>query len=275
MRSLLITIAALAAVIASDAKAQKLGQEFEVDEGYYLTLVAEVSGWRIWRTETRDRISCKAIKSPLGQPHPRPSGDQDMFYGGTPFVQISRGFRDKASVDVRGQFGYHGQWRQAGARFWEEKLEYVDLALNDGRKIEINSVTYEYHAVRVGRVEESGVLDLKGFSTAMASLAECDPEIDFPQKPDPSKPMPLEIASGYDVERKLGLPYGLEGRARYRATISAAGKVTNCELVETSGDQRLDDATCPLVAMSRFRPASTSDGQPIEGVFEGNIFWGF
>lgn len=269
----LSALIAVAAAPISPAIGQNMGEEFEADEGYYLTLVAQVDGWRIWRTETRDRTSCKAIKSPVGLPHPKPSGDQDMFYGGTPFVQISRGFKDSASVDVRGQFGYHGQWRTAGARFWEEKLEYTDLALNDGRKIEINSVTYEYNSVRVGRVEESGVLDLKGFLTAMARLAECDPEIEFPHTPDPSKPMPIEIVGVRDVYRTFKLPYGLEGTVKYRAKISASGKVISCEVIDSSGDQRLDDATCPLVVMSRFRPASDPSGQPVDGVFEGKIFW--
>jgi protein TonB len=47
--------------------------------------------------------------------------------------------------------------------------------------------------------------------------------------------------------------------------ISPEGAVTGCRIVQSSGHQVLDDATCDLmVKRARFTPARNKDGKPIE-----------
>lgn len=54
-----------------------------------------------------------------------------------------------------------------------------------------------------------------------------------------------------------------EGVARVTYTVGTDGRVTQCEIVQTSGFKRLDDATCSIIQRRfRFNPA-TRDGQPV------------
>lgn len=65
-----------------------------------------------------------------------------------------------------------------------------------------------------------------------------------------------------------------EGVTRYRLLIAPTGRVAQCEITESSGSQWLDEATCRcLVRRARFRPATNSKGEAIEGRYEGMMRW--
>lgn len=54
-----------------------------------------------------------------------------------------------------------------------------------------------------------------------------------------------------------------EGVTRVSYVVGADGRVTQCEIVQSSGFKRLDDATCSIIQRRfRFNPA-TRDGQPV------------
>ena len=54
-----------------------------------------------------------------------------------------------------------------------------------------------------------------------------------------------------------------EGVARVSYVVGTDGRVTGCEVIQTSGFKRLDDATCGIIQRRfRFNPA-TRDGQPV------------
>lgn len=176
MRSLLLF--ALASLVASPCAAQSwsIGQEREVDEGYYLKLLSTQNGWRIWQVDTKEGKSCRAIKSSAGRPHPNPVGVAAAFYGGTPFLTVYIGYQDKVSYGWQGAHlqGERVKFREPGARFWEEWKYDTDLAPWSGKKIELNIVTYEYPAIYEGRVEENAIFDLTGLDAAIAALRKCE-----------------------------------------------------------------------------------------------------
>lgn len=65
---------------------------------------------------------------------------------------------------------------------------------------------------------------------------------------------------------------GRSGRVAYTATIGANGKVTACNVTETSGHTDLDEAACAgVIRYARFNPALNDEGQPIEDVWTGAI----
>ena len=65
-----------------------------------------------------------------------------------------------------------------------------------------------------------------------------------------------------------------EGVTRYRLLIATTGRVAQCEITESSGSRWLDEATCRnLVRRARFHPATNSQGEAIEGQYEGKMRW--
>ena len=70
------------------------------------------------------------------------------------------------------------------------------------------------------------------------------------------------------------LRQGREGRARYKLTIDASGRVTRCDIMTSSGHADLDDLTCRLISRrARFVKTSETD-QPryFESMFSWNIY---
>jgi len=64
------------------------------------------------------------------------------------------------------------------------------------------------------------------------------------------------------------------GSVNFTLQISADGKVSDCVVTESSGNQSLDDATCALMsARARFEPAKDKDGHAIAGSFHSRINW--
>lgn len=65
-----------------------------------------------------------------------------------------------------------------------------------------------------------------------------------------------------------------EGIVYYRLRISAKGRVARCTIVQSSGYERLDKATCGLVTeRARFVPARGPDQRPVAGGLVGRAIW--
>jgi protein TonB len=64
-----------------------------------------------------------------------------------------------------------------------------------------------------------------------------------------------------------------EGVTRVRYVIGTDGRVSSCEVVQSSGFPRLDDATCQIIQRRfRFNPA-TRDGQPVTETKTQPVRW--
>jgi len=257
------------------AQSWPVGVEREVGAGTYMQVVEENNGWRLWRIEDRSGSTCRAIKSVRGQPHPIPVGSGVSWFRGTPFVSISRGFQNRAAVGIQGRYGYAGKWRQPGDRYWNDELAFADIEPLDGQLIEIYSETFEYPLIFVGHSVETGLLDLTGLSGIIDSLRRCDPDIVFPRPYDPSTPALLNdaIATSADYPSQA-LRDRSEGITRYRVLVTSQGEGMGCEITESSGDSTLDAETCrQMRRRARFEPARNSDGDPVNGYYEGYVVW--
>jgi len=64
------------------------------------------------------------------------------------------------------------------------------------------------------------------------------------------------------------------GSAEYELSVDTKGKVTGCEVIESSGHQTLDDLSCSIsTERAVFEPAMDRDGQPVTSVFDMACSW--
>ncbi len=67
---------------------------------------------------------------------------------------------------------------------------------------------------------------------------------------------------------------GDEGLVQYRVTVGTNGKVKSCEVLATSGFERLDKGTCSKVSSrARFEPATNSAGEKVMQTYTGSVQW--
>jgi hypothetical protein len=179
--NLRIAVASLAiAAPAAHAASWPLGTEREVDEGVYMQVVAVGQGWRIWRTETRSGVSCSAVKSAKGRPHPEPVGVQSMFWNGTPFVEMSW-------INYGSEPRWYHQWRtthygrvevkyrKPGDRFFGESFnEEINAGKFGEDQLEVVLTSWEYPAILVGLAEERAIFDLAGLQWARDQVSKCE-----------------------------------------------------------------------------------------------------
>lgn len=67
---------------------------------------------------------------------------------------------------------------------------------------------------------------------------------------------------------------GNEGITRFRLSVTAQGKVTDCTVTQSSGFPSLDTATCDkLTRRAKFDPASDETGAQVSGTYSGAVRW--
>ncbi|MBY0521086.1 MAG: energy transducer TonB, partial [Sphingomonas sp.] len=67
---------------------------------------------------------------------------------------------------------------------------------------------------------------------------------------------------------------GLEGRTAFALDIDALGRITQCRVIETSGSELLDSATCTqAIVNGRFRPGRNAAGQAVPRAWQSSMRW--
>ena len=67
---------------------------------------------------------------------------------------------------------------------------------------------------------------------------------------------------------------GIEGRVDLRLRVSAAGRVTRCTVIRSSGSQVLDTTACRVLhARARFFPATNRRGRAVAGFVNHGVRW--
>jgi protein TonB len=67
---------------------------------------------------------------------------------------------------------------------------------------------------------------------------------------------------------------GKEGTARYRLVIGTTGRVSSCEITQSTGDRLLDQATCRFITRrARFEAATSETGARVLGTYTGTVRW--
>ena len=170
-----MTVAALFLITSASSSAsipvkQKwaIGEGREVDEGIYFTLLKVENGWRLWRIETQGSIECRAVKSARGNVHPFPIGAGAMFGFGEPYITVWK-LREKLLYSWKGVDFDNSviQIRRVGDKFWS--TDKGNEIYTEADAVEVNVLSWEYPAVRVGYHEAKGVLDFRGLSAILTT----------------------------------------------------------------------------------------------------------
>ena len=67
---------------------------------------------------------------------------------------------------------------------------------------------------------------------------------------------------------------GAEGRTVFSVNVDARGRVTSCNILQSSGTPLLDSTTCALaVTNGHFNPAVDASGKPVAGVWKSAMRW--
>lgn len=163
------------------------GVEREVDEGYYMKVLASDQGWRIWQMESRYGIRCLAIKSAIGRRHPTPIGQGFLMSRDTPFLELD--WREDEGVfryswGARHFGGLRAKYRAPGARFWEEgasgSFEPGELG---EQTIQVVIESFEYPNTGIGRSEETADFDLAGIRWAEGQARACTESVPEERRP--------------------------------------------------------------------------------------------
>jgi TonB family protein len=81
----------------------------------------------------------------------------------------------------------------------------------------------------------------------------------------------LFTAEDYPPE---ALDRGEQGTVNVRVAVNTSGRVSACTVLQSSGSQTLDRATCKIIAArARFRPAQDTVGKAIESSATQKIVW--
>ena len=179
IKSVIIHLIVFGSIISAEvatAQTWPTGIEREVDEGFYFTPIAVKNGWRFWEMETKDGVSCIAIKSAVGRQHPVPLGVGGAFWKGTPFLQIHKGYNTAYvyswSAEHYGKVGVKA--REPNAKFWDViPRTSFDLTKYDGKLVEISVTSWEYPEIYVGLVEEKGMFNFAGVAEATKFVEQC------------------------------------------------------------------------------------------------------
>jgi len=66
----------------------------------------------------------------------------------------------------------------------------------------------------------------------------------------------------------------IEGTAAYRLIVGTNGQVSACEVIRSTGNGQLDDATCRFIERrARFEPATDQSGAKVVGSYTGTVKW--
>jgi protein TonB len=73
---------------------------------------------------------------------------------------------------------------------------------------------------------------------------------------------------------RAALRAGAAGTTAVHLTISAQGRVSECQVTRSAGFDALDKASCDLMLKrARFSPALDKDGKPVEGGYDTHVSW--
>lgn len=92
-----------------------------------------------------------------------------------------------------------------------------------------------------------------------------------PQATPDGNPAAWFPQDAYPPEAKAA---GVEGRTAFSLDVDAKGRVTACNVTESSGSPLLDSTTCNLlIANAHFKPAKDPKGHAVAGVWTSGMRW--
>lgn len=119
----------------------------------------------------------------------------------------------------------------------------------------------------------TGPIGIPGGGSDFFEKPQPDPVPSFAPRVAKPRNAPSSWATTNDYPTR-DIREGNEGLTRFRLSISADGKVLDCQVTGSSGFAGLDSATCDKVSRrARFNPATDSSGNTVPGTYSGSIRW--
>ena len=81
-----------------------------------------------------------------------------------------------------------------------------------------------------------------------------------------------QIVKPHDLPEDA-LILGISGNTTARVRVNALGVSSNCEIVNSSGLQSIDEATCYALLRAKYKPALDHDGRSIDSIYANSIHW--
>ncbi len=136
-------------------------------------------------------------------------------------------------------------------------------------------------AVDPASAKTLGTVAADGLEPAAAVLIRCMTELrrvepgsaqPAAKPPRAVRPLP-SLFNGYDYPSAASRKK-IEGTSIISLTVSAGGKISECRIVETSGNDHLDEAGCKVLSRrARFLAATDADGAATEGTLTYPAQW--
>ena len=83
-----------------------------------------------------------------------------------------------------------------------------------------------------------------------------------------------EANSAFTAYPKNSLENNEQGTVHYRVKIDGRGVPKQCEIMQSSGYERLDLATCDLLmSRARFTPSRDGRGRGTRSTYDGRVVW--
>lgn len=165
-----------------------IGKQIEFTPGVFATLYLDAAGWRVWRIETRDRVSCTIDKGITGGPlllsEPL-SNTAPYFIAGSPRLEGSINTDGIISWKLKGSFsmtdpGGTTEYRHKRDKFFTEVDKNHPVPIADGDVIEVHVVTSLYPILGLEIADEHGFISLSGLNNGTVALRSC--ELTVPKK---------------------------------------------------------------------------------------------
>jgi TonB family protein len=114
---------------------------------------------------------------------------------------------------------------------------------------------------------------LAGFMAASGAVAQTAPAVPAgaPMATPIGNPASWFPADAYPPEAKAK---GEQGRTEFKLELDPQGRITECDIAQTSGSPLLDSTTCALlVTNGRFKPAHDASGKAVAGFWQSAMVW--
>lgn len=99
-----------------------------------------------------------------------------------------------------------------------------------------------------------------------------EPQLFKPKSPRVANDQSTWVTTDHYPSSDLRLEH--TGTTKYRVVIGTNGRVSSCEVVNSSGWPGLDKAACAKVkSNARFEPATDSSGAKAVGTYSGSVIW--
>ncbi len=123
-----------------------------------------------------------------------------------------------------------------------------------------------------------GKMAFAHWSLAIAAFSIAVPAIAVePAKAEHAMPKPIGNPADWfprDSYPPAAKAASQEGRTAFSLDIDAGGRITGCNIVESSGSELLDSTTCiQLITNGRFSPAHDKDGKPVASTWSSAMRW--